>query len=47
MTSPLKPLGQCSNFMWSLIRMGEQKIAKNGRSPLTKMADIAIYGKNL
>ena len=29
MTSPLKPLGQCcSNFMWSLLRLGEQKIAK-------------------
>ena len=28
-TSPLKPLGQCcSNFMWSLLRLGEQKIAK-------------------
>ena len=26
---PLKPLGQCcSNFMWSLLRLGEQKIAK-------------------
>ena len=29
MTSPLKPLGQCcSNFMWSLLRLGERKIAK-------------------
>ena len=29
MTSPLKPLGQCcSNFMWSLLRLWEQKIAK-------------------
>ena len=28
-TSPLKPLGQCcSNFMWNLLRLGEQKIAK-------------------
>ena len=28
-TSPLKPLGQCcSYFMWCLLRMGEQKIAK-------------------
>ena len=28
-TSPLKPLGQCcSNFMWSLLRLGERKIAK-------------------
>ena len=28
-TSPLKPLGQCcSNFIWSLLRFGEQKIAK-------------------
>ena len=28
-TSPLKPLGQCcSNFMWSLLRFGERKIAK-------------------
>ena len=28
-TSPLKPLSQCcSNFMWSLLRLGEQKIAK-------------------
>ena len=28
-TSPLKPLGQCcSNFMWSLVRLGERKIAK-------------------
>ena len=28
-TSPLKPLGQCcSNFMWSLLRAGEWKIAK-------------------
>ena len=27
-TSPLKPLGQCcSNFMWSLLRLREQKIA--------------------
>ena len=26
--SPLKPLGQCcSNFMWSLLRLGERKIA--------------------
>ena len=26
---PLDPLGQCcSNFMWSLLRLGEQKIAK-------------------
>ena len=29
MTSPLKPLSQfCSNFMWSLLRLGERKIAK-------------------
>ena len=29
MTSSLKPLGQCcSNFMWSLLRLGEWKIAK-------------------
>ena len=29
MTSPLKPLGQCySNFMWSLLRLRERKIAK-------------------
>ena len=29
MISPLKPLGQCcSNFMWSLLRLGERKIAK-------------------
>ena len=28
-TPPLKPLGQCcSNFMWSLLRLGEWKIAK-------------------
>ena len=28
-TSPLKPLSQfCSNFIWSLLRVGEQKIAK-------------------
>ena len=28
-TSPLEPLGQfCSNFIWSLLRVGEQKIAK-------------------
>ena len=28
-TSPLMPLGQCcSNFMWSLLRFGERKIAK-------------------
>ena len=28
-TSPLEPLGQfCSNFIWSLLRYGEQKIAK-------------------
>ena len=28
-TSPLRPLGQCcSNFMWSLLRFGERKIAK-------------------
>ena len=28
-TSPLKPLGQfCSNFMWSLLRLEERKIAK-------------------
>ena len=28
-TSPLKPLGQCcSNFKWSLLRLGERKIAK-------------------
>ena len=28
-TSPLGPLGQfCSNFLWSLLRVGEQKIAK-------------------
>ena len=28
-TSPLKPLAQCcSNFMWSLLRLGERKIAK-------------------
>ena len=28
-TSPLKPLGQCcSNFMWSLLRLGERKIAE-------------------
>ena len=28
-TSPLKPLGRCSsNFMWSLLRLGEWKIAK-------------------
>ena len=28
-TSPLKPLGQfCSNFIWSLLRLGERKIAK-------------------
>ena len=28
-TSPLKPLSQfCSNFIWSLLRLGEQKIAK-------------------
>ena len=28
-TSPLKPLGQCClNFMWSLLRLGERKIAK-------------------
>ena len=28
-TSPQKPLGQCcSNFMWSLLRLGERKIAK-------------------
>ena len=27
--SPLKPLGQfCSNFIWSLLSVGEQKIAK-------------------
>ena len=29
MTSPLKPLGQCcSNFIRSLLRLGEQKVAK-------------------
>ena len=29
MTFPLKPLGQCcSNFIWSLLRLVEQKIAK-------------------
>ena len=29
MTSPLKPLSQfCSNFIWSLLRVGERKIAK-------------------
>ena len=29
MTSPLKPLSQfCSNFIWSLLRLGERKIAK-------------------
>ena len=29
MTPPLKPLGQCcSNFMWSLLRLGERKIDK-------------------
>ena len=29
MISPLKPLGQCcSNFIWSLLRLGERKIAK-------------------
>ena len=29
MTSPLKPLSQfCSNFIWSLFRVGERKIAK-------------------
>ena len=28
-TSPLEPLGQfCSNFIWSLLRVGERKIAK-------------------
>ena len=28
-TSPLKPLSQfCSNFIWSLLRVGERKIAK-------------------
>ena len=28
-TSPLGPLGQfCSNFIWSLLRVGERKIAK-------------------
>ena len=28
-TSPLKPLGLCcSNFMWSLFRFGERKIAE-------------------
>ena len=28
-TSSLKPLGQCSsNFMWSLLRLGERKLAK-------------------
>ena len=28
-TSPLEPLDQCcSNFIWSLLRLGEQKIAK-------------------
>ena len=28
-TSPLKPLSQfCSNFIWSFLRVGEQKIAK-------------------
>ena len=28
-TSPLNPLGQCcSNFMWSLLRLGERTIAK-------------------
>ena len=28
-TSPLEPLGQfCSNFIWSLLRVGEQKIGK-------------------
>ena len=28
-TTSLKPLGQCcSNFMWSLLRLGERKIAK-------------------
>ena len=46
--SPLKPLGQCSsNFIWSLLRLGEQKIAcLNGRGPLTKMAAMLIYVKN-
>ena len=35
-TSPLEPLGQfCSNFIWSLLRVGERKIAKmvTGRWP--------------
>ena len=28
-TSPLEPLGQfCSNFIWSLLRVGERKITK-------------------
>ena len=28
-TSPLEPLGQfCSNFIWSLLRVGERKLAK-------------------
>ena len=31
-TSPLEPLGQfCSNFIWSLLRLGEWKIAKRSR----------------
>ena len=45
-TSPLKPLSQiCSNFMWSLLMLGEQKNCRNGRGPLTKMAAMPIYGK--
>ena len=37
----------CSNFMWSLLGIGERMIAKMGHRSLTKMAVMPIYGKNL
>ena len=45
-TSPLEPLGQfCSNFIQSLLRMGEWKIAKIVAARWTKMPWSYIFAK--
>ena len=46
-TSSLKRLGQSEpNFMWSILRKGNENLFINGQGHMTKMAAMAINSQN-